>query len=366
MAADLKQVKKEALLALGATLLAMGVEYGVRQHVVRPPIKLPEAKAAAKIERTPGPRHFSGFQNPEFFIKVPDGELSDEERKKRTATLKKEEFADPQPDEDIELFIDLGGVAFYNAKTGDTISDIRDTLARHPNYEYLKKQKRSLVGFNYTRPGEIQVGEQIQIPIDQKERRISDEEFALHAHNAISEILSNLDYGEEIKKVVDKVGEKELIASIMAIAKQEAGGMPLGQFSFYRMEPKQLNKQGQEVRRKSISIMHVVQEGPGLKARKKLNMTEGQAMHFQKGVELFLGYLVEKRVLEQGGSVATLFAIDENILAFAIFYNGADVESKNPDYIPRLKVFLIDTRELLDEAERLAEIEFGQTKATSS
>ncbi len=347
-------INRESKLLLGALLITMALIRGHKRDVN--PYKIKQLKDQAQLELTQTKEDF--FANKDYHRFVADGLLTEEQKKKRTILLDPKDFAEPRPKEAVPLIIDFGGVAFYKANKGDTISGIRDLLSRHPDYAYLKTQKRSLEGFNYAKPSELKAGEEVQVPLDIKERQLTDAQFAISAKQAIQEMLAHPEFGPGTKKIVDKIGEQEFIASLLAIAKQEAGGKPIGQFSYYRVEPERKTARGEVVRRKSVGPMHVVVErpgvtpGPGKKAAKILGITDGQATNPVEGIKLSIGWHIKKTKNPE-----KYFPIDQNILAYAKFYNGRDVETKNPNYIPNLSKYLRQSRELLTQSELLAEVE---------
>ena len=135
---------------------------------------------------------------------------------------------------------------------------------------------------------------------------------------------SNELYGPEIERVLQKINLRELVATMVAIAKQEGGGLPLGQFSLHRYESHK--------RTFSYSYFHVLMRGPGEEARQTLNLTKGQTCHPINAVKLFLAFMIEKTG-ERRRYVDRYFPISEHENEFAEFYNGRRWKKTNPDYL---------------------------------
>lgn len=268
----------------------------------------------AKIEViTEEPEPNAVFDRPEFFERD-RGQLAKEEQPDRIVKLKNGEI----------IFKDTG-LAFYKVEPGDTISEIRQRLSRYPEYAYLKNQKVKLESFNIP-PLELKPGMWLPIPMENADRLLTDEEFERYAKLAVKDMSEHEGpYHESVNKILAKISPDEFVASLEAVAKQESGGKPIGQFEFHRYEPSHDTF--------SYSLFHVLMEGPGLKARKNLDLTEGQTYHPQNATELMIGFLVEKGE-EKDINPASLFPLDKGNHAekFAKFYNGAAWRRTNPDY----------------------------------
>ena len=126
----------------------------------------------------------------------------------------------------------------------------------------------------------------------------------------------------------------------IAVAKQEGGGRPLGQFTLHRWE--------HHKKAFSFSYFHVLMKGPGLTARRKLNLTEGQLLHPENAVMLFLAFLIEK-TKERAKHADRYFPIWEHDEDFAKFYNGGKWKEKNPDYLVNLERYYQEADAHLDE-----------------
>ena len=280
-----------------------------------------------KIESNP---YFDG--NPEYLVPVEGGVFSAREKKKRTETMPNGEL----------IFHDIG-LDFYKVKKGDNPSTIREKLSKYPQYAHLKDQTDKMHSFNI--PSTVlQVDMWLPIPLENKDREMSDEQFAGYAKQGIDDIKEHPKYGKFVKEVIAKIGESDLIATLIAIAKQESGGKPLGQFEMHRWEKR--------YKAFSFSMLHILMErrGPGLEARHKLDMTEGQTYHPSNATKLFIGYMVEKT-----NNPIKLFPINEHYEKFASFYNGSDWKNTNKDYVVNItkyykeaQLFLKEHPELID------------------
>lgn len=134
----------------------------------------------------------------------------------------------------IELIRDVG-LTFYVVQSGDTIWGIRQKLSRFSEFKYLARPeyKRKMYGFNI-RPRDLDAGMLIPIPIESRERRLTDEQFANYCQKAIEEMKIDPIYCEKLRRLLKKFSEKILVELMIAVAKQESGGKPLGQFEFHR------------------------------------------------------------------------------------------------------------------------------------
>ena len=270
--------------------------------------------------------------NPDFFQKFPNGDFSEKERKKRTEVINK----------NVVIFHDVG-VDFYTVQKGDTIEKIRDILSNMPKYSYLKSQKEKLKSFNIP-AREIKAGMLLPIPLENEDRHISDEQFVAYADQALHEMLESEEYKgykKEIEKMIEKAGSEEgVIQFMLAIAKQESGGKPIGQFEMHRWE-----KSRQKF---SFSIFHVLMEGPGLKGRQNLDLTEGQLYHPKNACKLFLAFMIEKS-RERNKEACDFFPLQEHTSDIASFYNGKNWKGNNPDYVKNITRYFIEAGGLFDK-----------------
>ncbi|PJA45757.1 hypothetical protein CO174_01670 [Candidatus Uhrbacteria bacterium CG_4_9_14_3_um_filter_50_9] len=256
--------------------------------------------------------------NPDFLRPVTParGEWTKEQRAQREEEL----------GEGVRIFRDVG-VTFYYVQPGDTILGIREKLSRYPEFDYLADQHNRLNAFNIPEK-RLRVETWIPIPIDQKDRHLTQEQFIGYANEAIDAMSKDAQYGQEVERILKRVNKRDLVVTMMALAKQEGGGLPLGQYALHRYEPHQ--------NAFSYSYFHVLMKGAGLEARRALNLTEGQVYHPFNAVKLFLAFLVEKTA-ERKEHAERFFPILEHKEAFAVFYNGAHWKEINPDYVDDLE-----------------------------
>lgn len=260
------------------------------------------------------------FENPEYFEYHEGGKFSEEEEFLRWSHI-------PHVG---DIFHDVG-VDFYEVSEGETLDHIKEKLL--PLYVHLAEQKGRMNGFNIFAK-DVHAGMMLPIPVESKERKISDEEFLRFAYESLGEMLVDPDYGDFIRVLLEHYSEEEIILRLLAIAKQESGGRPIGQFELHRYEP--------QYKTFSYSIFHILMMGPGEKARQELGMTIGQTYHPKNAIKLFFAFMIEK--LFEGKSrkksrenveekFVKLFALDQD---FARFYNGKKWEMLNPEYLANI------------------------------
>lgn len=254
--------------------------------------------------------YFDG--KPEFLqtLTQKDGEWSKEQRKKRKVRLKNGE----------QILHDVG-LSFYLVQKNDSISEIRQKLSKYDEFKHLDDQTGKLESFNIPAK-KLRQNLWIPIPIENKDRELSEAQFVAYTCRAIEEMIKHPIYGHAVQAILETITLKEFVASIVAVAKQEGGGKPLGQFELHRWEHR--------YQAFSFSYFHILMSGPGLKARKKLNLTEGQLYHPINAVKLFVAFMIEKSGLKP---VDRLFPIPKHKDAFAKFYNGKSWKKINPHYL---------------------------------
>lgn len=278
-----------------------------------------DASTSAKIELSQETKINPIFDNkPEFFVRHERGSFSRKERKERTEILANGE----------KIFHDIG-LDFYYVKRGDTISGIRQKLGRYPKYAFLADQTKKLESFNIP-ANKLRSGMLIPIPMENEDRHLTDEQFVSYTQKAIEEMETDEVYGKVVGKILKKVSVRELQLAMIATAKQESGGLPLGRFELHRWEAHQ--------QAFSFSLFHVLMKGPGIKARRNLDLTEGQLYHPQNAVKLFLAFIIEK-CKETGRDPASLFPIVDNLDTFTPFYNGSNWRNTNPNYKTNITKF---------------------------
>ena len=134
-------------------------------------------------------------------------------------------------------------------KTAD-FEKIRNKLSTIPEFAYLKDNEydRSQSGnktksFNIPKEN-VTSGMYIPIPLDHKVREISPQDFANYCHDALKEMKGDSSaYSEDIKKLLTRTSEKEIIIAMLAFARSETASeytnfvQPLGDVELHRREP---------------------------------------------------------------------------------------------------------------------------------
>lgn len=249
-----------------------------------------------------------------FFIPHKDGKFSRSERVRRTERLPGGEL----------IFHDIG-LDFYKVQPGDSISKIRQRLGKYPQYKFVLTQKQKIDSFNI-RDVDVQAGMWLPIPTKQSERTVTLDEFVADAEDALEDLhQEGEEYGKVLEAIENRPGmnRKKLLASLFAFAMKES---MMGKFELHRYEGHGKHNEF------SFSLFHVLMDknGPGLRARRNLDMTEGQTYHPRNAVKLFFGFLQEK-----GGAnrVARFFPLSKKTVEeFATFYNGSGWRKNNRSY----------------------------------
>lgn len=228
----------------------------------------------------------------ELGIGTPGGENETKKIKKITWD-KNPDFFRENPEKkywkhgDMQFYTDCE-TTFYKVKSGDSLGAIRKKISKIKGFEYLKDlNDYGLLSFNMI-PETLLAGKWIPLPTEKKERIINDEQLFYYINEGFQEMKTHPEYGKQVKETLEKVTEKQFIASLMAIAKQEAGSKPVGNFVLHKWESAKHN------RCFSYSIFHILNKGNGLTARKNLNMTLGQTYHPKNATKLAIAYLCEK------------------------------------------------------------------------
>jgi hypothetical protein len=274
------------------------------------------------------------IDNPEFFQMIPGGELPEEVKKKKFETL-------PQGE---RIYRDVGSLVFYQVSEDDLLPEkndrirlILEKLSQYKEFEYLKRQclQKTKKEKCLNIPDASLVRNMlVPIPLDLSKCVISDAQFFEFANKAIDEMMHDPKYGDSVKRIVKKVGKRELLAVMYAIAKQESSeGGPIGSLAVYRWEPGHTAF--------SFSIYHILMEknedgktpGPGLRARRSLDMTEGHLYHPLNASKAFLAFLCEKSKKNGSCDPERFFPLMQNLEEFVDFYNGAGHSKKNPRYV---------------------------------
>ena len=287
-------------------------------------------KLKAELENLPAfeTNHAYFDNNPDFFKPINHGTFSDSEKQQRTERL---------PNGAL-IFHDIG-LDFYKVKPGDSIGKIKHKLTEYAEYAYLNNQRRKIISFNIP-DTEVPAGDWIPIPLENKDRHVSDLQFAEYSRQALLEILDDPKYASDVADILDKISISELQASMIAIAKQESSNSarsPIGTFGYHKYEPKYHSF--------SYGPMHILMSGDGLTARHNLNMSEGQVNHPKNAVKLFLAFMVEK----SHGRPEKFFPLDQHAESFATFYNGKYWKSSNPNYADNIGEYYKDAMSKLSK-----------------
>lgn len=318
-----------ALAKLGALGVGLAHSPNIEQEALIEPLRrrihvyVEEAQGASP-EGSP-----SRLDNPEYADDFPGGEFSKEEKKERTKILSP----------GCAILEDVG-LDFYLVQQNDSIDKIRTKLLRHPErYGYLKEQTERLESFNID-TDDLRPGMWIPIPINNAERKVSDEDFFRYAKMGVNDAVLDATYSEPTKHILGRVSEDELAATLVAIAKQESGGAPIGTFEYERYEP----RYGVF----SYSPYHVLDIGTGKQVRQTLGMTRGQTYHPENATLLALGFIIEK---SHDAQVApeNFFPIDKHAEQFASFYNGGSWATTNPYYVKGLLNYYHEALEKIEK-----------------
>lgn len=247
--------------------------------------------------------------NDDFFKVYPRGKFSYKERELRTETNCR----------GITLLRDVG-LVFYKVVKGDTIGGIRQKLGKLPEFAYFKTLTHSKIKSFNIPPRLLQLGMWIPLPPapDSKEK-LTESSLMEYCGQAIDDLKKNERYGIKMTNLVASAGKGEIIEAMMTVARAESGGV-LGEFADRRYENRH--------KAFSYTLFHVLMDDAGLKARRKLGMTEGQTLYPKNSAKLFLAFLFEKAGKK---GVKKYFPLDKHFESFATFYNG-DWEKRIPRY----------------------------------
>lgn len=249
---------------------------------------------------------------------LPRGEFSPEERLKRTQKLPN----------GVTVFRDMGVLTFYMVEEGDNFERIKSKLSANPEFAYVRDLPPSkLKSFNIPLK-ELKKGMWIPIPLPEVKRQLTPQQLLSYSNQAIDEMLADPTYSEGMKKMLAKIGRKEVLAEMYAIGKHEAGGVRIGENEYHRWEGSGSHHEF------SFSLWHVLMTGPGLRARRNLNLTEGQTYHPKLGAKAHLAYLLEKLGEENKGADAIL-PISEKLVKLAVFYNGSNYRKEWVQNVPK-------------------------------
>lgn len=245
------------------------------------------------------PAYWEDITKYDYFQKLTDeegvgGEFTNEEKQNRRETIKLDDGVS------IRLFRDEG-MTFYIVKKGDTINGIRHKLSKIPEFSYLNdsayahptkkpNSHRNISSFNIL-PRHLKPGMYVPIPLEEEKRQINHKQFANYCYEGILEMKADSFYKKEVEVLVNKYGEKSLIAMMIAFARSETSAnlkQEIGAYSYQRYEGDHGHREY------SFTMFHILMQGPGLRARRRLGLTEGQCYHPKNAAKLFLGYWLEK------------------------------------------------------------------------
>lgn len=292
------------------------------------------------------------LSNPDFGKIFKRGEMSKTERQERTKLLSGE----------VKILEDIG-LKFYHVQGESSRQEIISKLIKSnpKEFGYLGNAKEKIESFNI--PAKSLQGDMwIPIPVKKEHRKIADMPFTKFANKSIRDIQTDPEYGKVVTELMKLIPEDKLAAAMTAVAKQESGGdQGIGTYELHRYEHSH--------RCFSYSHFHILMEGPGLEARRNLNMTEGQTYHPSNSCRLFFAFLTEKtkemlkdRAKRQGRTgaliseqeiakeLATKLNFDDqnSVEAFASFYNGSTWRKTNPQYMNVKKYY----QKILDNLSR--------------
>lgn len=286
-----------------------------------------DALARQDIPVLSAPRHAFYDGKPAYFVRHANGDLTVQERR-ATRTLR-----------DGSVLLDDGDLTFYRVRRGDTVSRIRQRLGRQREFDHFGEQLAKLDSFNIP-PQYLQAKMWLPLPMDRGDREVRPDQFLAYATTAIREMRDRGYYTRAMRNFLADVSWQDLTALTMATAMQEAGGQPLGRLELHRWE--------QGPRAFSFGYCHVVMVGPGLRARQRLGLTEGQTYHPVNSAKLFLAFLFEKAA-EMGKDPADFFPLKgKRAQAYAAFYNGKYWRQINPDYVANVERNLVFARRSLN------------------
>lgn len=213
---------------------------------------------------------------------------------------------------------------------------IRAKLMKLPEYDYLKRDEYQTKTKSFNVPWKIINKEKmnyieqwnffIPIPIDSKYRQMSPEVFAGYCYDAIQEIKKDKIYWEEIKNLLKKKSEKDIVATMLAFARSETAE----EYTTFKQNlwTVELHRREDHMWAFSYTYFHILMEKnrdwtnwPWLKARLNLWLSEWECYHPKNSAKLFLWYWIEK-LKSKRQSLDPYFPItNENLTNVARTYN---------------------------------------------
>jgi len=222
----------------------------------------------------------------------------------------------------VEIYKDMD-LIFYKVQPGDSIFTIKAKLRKHkdrPEFKHLRWKRSRLTGFNIPAKN-VEKGTWIPLPTPSKHRILTDEQFLNYAYEAIEDMEQDSTYGKYISRMMETVPKRDLMSLMLAVAKQESGGKPLGQFEWHAFE--------KHHHVFSYSLFHVLMKGVGLEVRRDLNMTQGQTYHPRNAARLFLAFIIHKTGNDKPEDLFPMST--DHMEDFASLYNG-NWQKYNPEY----------------------------------
>lgn len=232
----------------------------------------------------------------------------------------------------IELVRDAW-MSFYVVQQWDNLSSIRLKLSKIPEFSYLADslykipdKVRNINSFNVPAK-DLKAWMLVPIPVREEDRQVEIEQFKKYCKISLEEMKNNEYYGSQIKKILDKHSEKDVIDVMTAFARSETS-QDYTEFSDFIWSV-ELHRREESFKAFSFSYYHILMEynadhktmGPGLKARMNLWLTEWQCYHPVNAWKLFLWYCCEKKKKDPW----FFFKIDnlESAKSIGKVYNGS-------------------------------------------
>ncbi|MBT3349529.1 hypothetical protein HN954_03660 [bacterium] len=260
--------------------------------------------------------------------------------------------------EGFEFKLDAGAT-FVKVRSNDSVyklsTKLRDIKPNGRDLSHLDPNAPKLKSINIP-PDELQKNIWIPLPESKETRELTDKQFFNHCHEAIVEILTNdssrdIAYKKELNAILDEIGEDNLLALMIAIAKQESG-VPVGQFVFHRWESSK--------KKFAYSMFQILihtdpktkKPTSGLVAAQNMGMTPGQSMHPKNAAKLFIGKFCEDYRSSKPGCTEKDIAkymedLHDNPEKIAEMHNGKNWKTKNPKYANQIKQYLKDAHKIL-------------------
>ncbi|MBT5016882.1 hypothetical protein HOM98_05355, partial [Candidatus Peregrinibacteria bacterium] len=214
---------------------------------------------------------------------------------------------DGTADERVPLVIMQNeGSYFYIVQEGDSRDDVYDyfteTMADQDpeRFGYLAEVRASKAGqsrsFNIDGGDTFKVGTLVPVFLNPETRPVSTVDFVNEYARPTLEIIKHDEfYAPYVKYLIDTMGEERLLSMMVAVACAETS-YPIGTGVFHKYE--------NQHKAFSLSCFHVLmnKDSPGMRARQRLQMSEGQTYQYSNACRLFLAFLIEKALEECDGA----------------------------------------------------------------